>query len=217
MKDALKIGLLLAGVLSSGIASAQKKSSHRLITYLADIGIDRSISAEKSAYKTGIQNPNLSISYYSKKNYEHPALRFRFSVFYSKNNKLFVGLQSGITWHLNEIYYGNEFSYATLPLQAILNQQILDIRKTQVLLEFAAGVNIFRLYDEARNEKTGLLTSLGIRTNIGRNFSIRTGVELQVDNVVRFVPDDYWLGLKEESIRFKQRREQVYLCAGFHI
>lgn len=193
---------------------AQNNGRPKSPLFLIDVGLDKSIGPEKSKFKRGVTNPLWHVSYYSQKKYLHPSVRLRASALLYLDAKLLAGIQSGVTIHFSEMYGLQKYDIITVPIQLRICRSLVKLNSS-ILLDAAGGFNLQRVDLFPFKEKTGPLLSAGLLWKLRSKFFLRGGYEHQTDNGTYQIFADPSSGDKEETVSFKQRREQVYLAAGF--
>ena len=105
-----------------------------------------------------------------------------------------------------------------MPIQFIIQRELISLKNYRIFLDIAGGFNIFKIYEyEYREENAGPLFSAGLSLNIHKRFKIRTGYEYQIDNCHFRIAENSFRGFKEEVVKYDQQRQQVYFGVGYEL
>ncbi len=213
----IKIILILI-LLSPLIALGQLfKNLH----YGVEAGIGISAGPSTFATKESIINP-LSVQYYDYKRYRLPTLRTRAFVLKTISAITNIGLKTGVDIHyLERNEHGQKETSFSIPLQLIGEIKAVSINKNKALYTgIGLGYNFKNLNHFPYKERGGLLISAEIsinqKSNKQNHFYYKAGFEYGEDSYCFYFIADRDFE-KDEIIKMKQRRKQVYVCLGINL
>lgn len=191
------------------------------LRYEVEIGIASSIGPSTFARKRSAINP-LEIEYYDYKRYRLPTLRTRACVLKKISAITNIGLKTGVDIHyLERNEYGQKETGFSIPLQVMGEIKTVSINKTKALYTgIGVGYNFKNLNHLPYRERGGLLIaaeiSINQKSNKQNHFYYKAGFEYGEDSY-SFYFTAYRDFEKDEIIKMKQRRRQVYVCLGINL
>jgi hypothetical protein len=193
----------------------QKASQKKVWMFTMDVGSDYSVGPKTIKDQEGELNRNYAISYYSIARYNHPSLRMRISALRALTGKLWIGLQTGLTYRFDEIMLAPGYMVSSVPVQARMLYRLSHGNKLKFYFDGAAGANIFRLYTRFSVQRTGELISIGSVLESG-NFCFRLGGEYQADRGYGIVNENLADGIVNEQVKYRTNRFLIYGGVGFN-
>ena len=197
------------------VSQSRNQSKSKEIYFFFDFGMDHFIGGERIGTVRGIVNQNSNIQAYFKKKYRNPGYRLKISGMYVTSNDIFLGIQSGITYHSNELYGSNEYNLFSVPVQLRLAFKIKNFKPGALMLDMAAGYNLFKTTGTTHKEESGPLITGSCMYVSKRKITLRFGYEHQVDKISSLIYDNPQSGIEEEIIKYSQQRQNIYLALGF--
>ena len=181
------------------------------------LGIQTGIGKDAFKTITSPANSNFDLEYFSSKRYKHPAARIRIYGDLRMSKIFSMGLQTGATIHFSENYYGVIRNKVTIPLQGALKFEILHQDNIKAGINLYSGFNLQRIKWGYYEERSGSLITMEMAVKWGKkiNSIISGGVEYQQDHNRYYLDgDSFTIPLKDDIIKFKTDRWQVYLGYG---
>lgn len=122
--------------------------------------------------------------------------------------------------YLERNVYSEYETNISVPIQLFSEIRTIRINKNRsVFAAMGFGWNLKKLSHEPYREGSGMLASLEISFNNNlkrKSFYYKTGFEYCEENSsYHFVPGQSWE--KEETLRYKQHRKQLYVAAGINL
>ena len=209
--------ILILILLSPLISSGQLLKN---LYYGAEAGIALSAGPSTFATKVSTINP-LEVQYYDNKRYRLPTLRARGCVLKTISAIMNIGLKTGVDIHyLERNEYGQKETSFSIPLQVMGEIKTVSINKNKAMYTgIGLGYNFKNLNHFPYTEKGGLLISAEIsinqKSNMQNHFYYKAGFEYGEDSYYfHFIANRDFQ--KDEIIKMKQRRKQVYVCFGIN-
>jgi hypothetical protein len=198
------------------IRAQGRAGQHKIIFWFIDLGTDTHIGQENLKIVRGVLYPNWGVYFYDKKNYSNPGCRLRISAMLYNARNTYFGIQSGITFH-RESKGSLPYNLISVPVQLRVLRKIDDLGNNSLFMDIAGGLNIFKAVTESSTikEETGPLFTAGILFKLKNKIFIRGGYEYQIDNVSSSFWGDPSNPSTKETLRNKQKRENIYLSMGF--
>jgi len=204
-------------ILSSFNAASQV---FKKLNYQAEGGIAISVGANTFGDIESTINP-LTTQHHKHKRFRVPTMRIRGFVYKTLNDRFNLGLKTGIDVHyLERNWYGEYETNVSVPVQLFSEIRMIRIKKNRSVFAGAGfGWNLKNLVHEPFAERSGILASFEISCNNNlerKSFYYKIGFEYCEENSsYHFIPDQSWE--KEEFLKYKQHRKQLYIAAGINL
>jgi hypothetical protein len=207
----LQILFFILFVFFSLVCNSQKPNK----SFSVNIGLQTSVGPTvESEIKSEIQN--LYVQYFPYKRYRNPALRIRINNTYNISEIFGLGIESGLTVHYSEKYYDGIYrTTIAIPvmLKISVGKQLKE--KARVDISFLGGYNYLNIDQFPYRDKGGFIYDIELGYKFNSKTHISTGYELQVDNdSYTHVPANPGPGNTQETLKYQQKRRQIYLSFG---
>lgn len=201
------------------LSISAKAQFFRNIHCKVDAGAGFSIGPEKEA-EIHTQGGRVNVSYAYYRNYRYPTLRIKGFVFKKISKRLNTGIRVGVNVHYLEINaFGKYETNMSVPIEGLTEVQALKINKKKSLFFGGAiGCNVQNLDYRFLKIKSGFLGSAELSAcnpdPKQNNFYYKAGFEYSEDNC-SFYYRATNIYVKDELIKYKQRRRQLFVAIGF--
>lgn len=197
--------LLFAGNPSHAQSYPKKRLSLEI-----NIGALQSVGKDiLKTYQSNIQP--LTIEYFSRKRFERIYFNLLPNLTYAVNNRVSLGVQSGIYAHFYERYSGyTKPIFVTVPLMATARINITNIKSNKLGISMAGGKNFFNVDTYPYNLKNGWLLNTSFFYLINQKSIIKLGVDKQIDNGYVYHTPSNEFG-KNETFKHNLNRVSIML------
>lgn len=158
---------------------------------------------------------NLYVQYFPYKRYRNPALRIRINNTYNISEIFRLGVESGLTVHYSERYYDGVYrTTVAIPVMVKISAG-KQIKKARLEISFLGGYNYLNIDQFPYRDKGGFIYDIQLGCKFKSKTYLSTGFELQVDNdSYTHVPSNPGPSTIQETVKYQQKRRQIYLSFG---